>query len=98
VNVVFSGTREDATAELALDSAATLRALLQSRPDNEVTVVGPAKCPIERIKSRWRWHLMLKSRSAAQLTRVSRYLAARLPVPARGQLRVVVDRDPVSLL
>jgi primosomal protein N' (replication factor Y) len=63
-----------------------------------VTLVGSAKCPIERIKNRWRWHLMLKSGNAPQLTRVCRYVAERLPVPKAGQLRVVVDRDPVSLL
>jgi primosomal protein N' (replication factor Y) (superfamily II helicase) len=98
VNVVFSGTREEETATLALRSADRLRRALEKQTDNAVTLVGPAKCPIERIKNRWRWHLMLKSAHAGQLTRVARYIAQRLPVPARSGLRVVVDRDPVSLL
>ncbi|TMG80596.1 MAG: primosomal protein N' [Betaproteobacteria bacterium] len=98
VNVVFSGQHEEQTMELAMSSAEKLRVMLQRRPEWEVAIVGPAKCPIERIKNRWRWHLMLKSAHSAQLTRVSRYLAERLPVPSRGRLRVIVDRDPVSLL
>ena len=100
VNVVFSGTREEETMQLAIDAADRLRAMLAKRPEFDVTLVGPAKCPIERIKNRWRSHFMLKSEHVAQLTRVSRYIAERLPVPASGggQLRVVVDRDPVSLL
>ncbi|HJQ20011.1 MAG TPA: primosomal protein N' [Gemmatimonadaceae bacterium] len=98
VNVVFSGTREEDTADLAIAAADRIRALLGKRPEFEVTIVGPAKCPIERIKNRWRWHLMLKSRRAAQLTRVARHLAERVPVAGKGQLRITVDRDPVSLL
>jgi primosomal protein N' (replication factor Y) (superfamily II helicase) len=98
VNVVFSGHREEETMQLAVDSAERLRAMLAKQPGSDVTIIGPAKCPIERIKNRWRWHFMLKSANARQLTKVARYLAERLPVPGKGQLRVVVDRDPVSLL
>src|SRR5688572_14827164 len=98
VNVVFSGTREKDTMQLAMDSADRLRGMLGKYPDVEVTIVGPSKCPIERIKNRWRWHFMLKARNSTQLTRVCRYLAERLPVPSKAQLRLVVDRDPVSLL
>ncbi|HEU4994061.1 MAG TPA: primosomal protein N' [Gemmatimonadaceae bacterium] len=97
-NVVFSGTREEDTARLATETADRLRALLERKGDPDITIVGPSKCPIERIKNRWRWHFMLKSRNAAQLTRVARYIAERIPVPSKGQLRIVVDRDPVSLL
>jgi primosomal protein N' (replication factor Y) len=98
VNVIFSGLREEETMQLAIDAADRLRAMLAKRPEFEVTIIGPSKCPIERIKNRWRSHFMLKSEQAAHLTRVARYIAEKLPVPASGQLRVVVDRDPISLL
>jgi hypothetical protein len=32
------------------------------------------------------------------MTRVAGYVAERCPVPADSELRLVVDRDPVSLL
>jgi primosomal protein N' (replication factor Y) len=98
INVVFSGLREEDTMRLAESAAERIAALVAKRSDVSVTVVGPAKCPIERIKNRWRWHLMLKSNHAQSLTRVGRFLATRLDVPSKGQLRIVVDRDPVSLL
>ena len=82
---------------LALDAAADVRAGV-SAGASDIAVIGPAKCPIERIKNRWRWHLMLKSDQPAQLSRVARWVAQRLPVPSQGDLRVVVDRDPISLL
>ena len=58
-------------------------------------VLGPAPCPLARIKDRWRWHVLLKGRRQV-LGRVVRYAARRLP---RGDgVRVAIDRDPVSLL
>jgi primosomal protein N' (replication factor Y) (superfamily II helicase) len=97
INVVCSGPRESEVMKLAESAAEALRGKLAERGDNTVTIVGPAKCPIERIKNRWRWHFMLKSSALASLQRAGRFLA-RMPVPAKGQMRVVVDRDPVSLL
>ena len=60
------------------------------------SVLGPAPCPIERIRERWRWHLLVKAPDDARLTRLVGYVAARAPVPAGA--RLVVDRDPASLL
>ena len=97
-NVVFSGVHEEQTMQLATETAERLQGMLAKRPEFAVSVVGPAKCPIERIKNRWRWHLMLKSDNPSQLTRVARYIAVRQPPPGPGQLRIVVDRDPVALL
>ena len=84
--------------QFAMQAAERVRRLASREGMESVTMVGPAKCPVERIKNRWRWHLMLKSSQPAALTRVGRHLAERLEVPSRGQLRIVVDRDPVSLL
>ncbi|MFL5480736.1 MAG: primosomal protein N' [Gemmatimonadaceae bacterium] len=97
-NIVFSGTVEDSTAKLAIHAGEWLRELIATRAGDEVTVVGPAPCPIERIKSRWRWHVLLKSAHPGELTRVSRYFMERFEVPTTAQLRVTLDRDPVALL
>jgi len=97
-NVIFSGVSEQATADLALDAADWLRKLLSSQAIAEVTLVGPAPCPVDRIKKRWRWHLLLKSQRASALSKVGRYFLERFPVPSSHALRVAFDRDPVSLL
>jgi primosomal protein N' (replication factor Y) (superfamily II helicase) len=98
VNIVFSGSIEDSTAKLAIHAGEWLRELIATRAGDDVIVVGPAPCPIERIKRRWRWHVLLKSEHPAELTRVSRYFMERFEVPGRAQLRVTLDRDPVALL
>ncbi|HMG70586.1 MAG TPA: primosomal protein N' [Gemmatimonadaceae bacterium] len=97
-NIVFSGLVEDSTARLAIHAGEWLRELIATRAGDEVTVVGPAPCPIERIKNRWRWHILLKSAHPGELTRVSRYFMERFEVPTTAQLRVTLDRDPVALL
>jgi primosomal protein N' (replication factor Y) len=97
-NIVFSGLVEDSVAKLAIHAGEWLRELIATRAGDEVTVVGPAPCPIERIKNRWRWHLLLKSVHPGELTRVSRYFMERFDVPTTAQLRVTLDRDPVALL
>ena len=58
-------------------------------------VLGPAPCPLTRIKARWRWHVLVKG-PVEEIGRVVRYAAPRLET--QGKARVVLDRDPVSLL
>lgn len=97
-NVVVSGTVEQATADLAEQAAEWLRELVRRRAAGRLQVIGAAPCAVERIKQRWRWHLLLRSDDSALLGKVARYFLERFPVPKTAQLRVSVDRDPVSLL
>ena len=97
-NIVFSGTTEAATANLAAAAVTWLHALLRKRPMAGITIVGPAPCPVERIKNRWRWHALVKAEHPAELTRLGRYFVERFPVPKTGDLRLTFDRDPVALL
>lgn len=95
-NVVVSGAGERRVADAALALCAWLRRLFRARPHASVDLLGPAPCPIERVRGRWRWHMLLRSSDAVRLTRVCGYLAHR--APGQAGTRVVVDRDPVSLL
>ena len=97
-NVVLSGTQEEATARLATRTAAWLHRLLAARPSLGVTVIGPAPCPVERVKNRWRWHVVIKAARAQDLGQVSRYLVERFEIPKQFGLRMTLDRDPVALL
>jgi primosomal protein N' (replication factor Y) len=97
-NVVMSGTQEEATARLATKAAAWLHRLIVRGDVAGVTVIGPAPCPVERVKQRWRWHVLIKAERPGELGRVARYLVERFEVPKQFGLRVTVDRDPVALL
>lgn len=97
-NVVVSGVHQAAVAEATAAAAEWVMQLVRKQALRDLVLVGPAPCPIDRIKDRWRWHFLLKSSSPKLMTRVARYVAERCPVPTDSELRLVVDRDPVSLL
>ncbi|HET6762794.1 MAG TPA: primosomal protein N', partial [Longimicrobiaceae bacterium] len=99
VNLVVSGLTEAATNEGALRMEAWLRELLESRRVEDVGMIGPAPCPIDRIRGRWRWHLILRSASAKRLGQVAHALFTRFDLGGgKADLRLAIDRDPVALL
>ncbi|CAA9344587.1 MAG: Helicase PriA essential for oriC/DnaA-independent DNA replication [uncultured Gemmatimonadetes bacterium] len=99
VNVVLSGLEEPATQELAVQASEWLAGLLSSRGLKEVALVGPAPCPIDRIRNRWRWHFLLRSENSKLLGEVARYFYERFDPPkSKADLRIALDRDPVALL
>jgi primosomal protein N' (replication factor Y) len=98
VNLVVSSTDEARTVDAAVELDGWVRGLVAARAPQAVEIVGPAPAPLARVKRRWRWHLVLRSADASLLGRVIRYVAQRAPHLSQGAVRVVIDRDPVSLL
>jgi primosomal protein N' (replication factor Y) len=96
-NIVVSGLDEQAVAACAATATDWL-IKANERFDLGVTVLGPAPSPLERIKNRWRWHVVLKTDQPARLTRLLRGFLGGFDVPAAHDMRVIADRDPVSLL
>jgi primosomal protein N' (replication factor Y) len=94
VNLVCSGPDEREVGRRAAWLADWCTALVEKH-HLPIIMLGPAPCPLVRIKDRWRWHVLLKGPSES-LGRVVRYAARRLK--REGKTRVVIDRDPVSLL
>jgi primosomal protein N' (replication factor Y) (superfamily II helicase) len=99
VNVVVSGLDEAGTQQATEAATQWIQGLIGARGLVDVEVVGPAPCPIEKIRDRWRWHFLLRSRNASAIGRVSRYFGERFRLPSgRHDLRIAIDRDPVALL
>ncbi len=92
VRFVVSGTDHAWTADLAERVAAWLRRASSARLDGMLTVLGPAPCPLMRLKGKWRWHVLTKAAEPRVLGRVVRAWRAK------SHRAVMVDRDPVSLL
>lgn len=92
VRFVVSTGDHARTAELAEQVAAWLRRASKERLDGALTVLGPAPCPLMRLKGKWRWHVLVKAAEPRVLGRVVRAWRAK------AHRAVTVDRDPVSLL
>jgi primosomal protein N' (replication factor Y) len=99
-NIVFSGTDESETVAVAERGAESLKSLIAKKGVEGVHVIGPAPCAIGRIKARWRWHVLLRARKSSEMSRVLQYFATHFTAEgkAAADLRLVIDRDPVSLL
>jgi primosomal protein N' (replication factor Y) len=95
-NVVVSGPDEQRVADEAARAAHWARTAA-ARHGLDVSVVGPAPCPIERVKRRWRWHFYLRAEDGRALARVGRRLAESFH-PSDRAVRLILDRDPVALL
>jgi primosomal protein N' (replication factor Y) len=94
VRFVVTGGEQDSapTAALAERVAGWLRRVSAVRLEGALTVLGPAPCPITRLRGRWRWHVLVKSTQPRALGRVVRAWRAK------AHRAVTVDRDPVALL
>jgi primosomal protein N' (replication factor Y) len=85
--------------ELARAEAAAQRAKEKLAPmagEMGVELLGPAPCPIERVRGRFRHQLLLKCRDVANLTRVVAWSRDR--VAQSSPVRITLDVDPSSLL
>ena len=93
--LVASGPDRDAVLRRAIELAEWSEQVA-ARSSRRLIVLGPAPCPVERIRGEWRVHCLLKGDArdvAAWVRTVGPRLAGR-----RGDVRLSVDRDPVSLL
>ena len=64
--------------------------------DDDLTVLGPAPCPLGRLKNRYRWHLLLKARDGDVLR--SKIRAAFSQLHPTERTGITIDIDPMSLL
>jgi len=94
---VLSATSEHLVADAAVAVGEWLGEVITARR-LPVEIVGPAPAPLARIQGRWRWHLLLRSPEPPRLGALLRYAARRAPHARGGAVRLILDRDPVSLL
>ncbi len=93
--VVASGPDRDEVQRRILEFTAWSERAI-ARSGRALIVLGPAACPVERIRNEWRMHLLIKGDDralGAWVRTVGPRLSAR-----RGNVRLTLDRDPVSLL
>jgi primosomal protein N' (replication factor Y) len=98
VNLRLDGPKLTEVETKAKGLAAALRDL-QSRNAKfaeQVQVLGPAPAPIERLRNRYRWQLLLRSKQSSTLLSFARH--ARELVPRSRRMRLHIDVDPNSML
>jgi primosomal protein N' (replication factor Y) (superfamily II helicase) len=94
INLKISGTREAEVQRVA----GLIAELCRSWPEKGIEVLGPAPAPIDRIRDRYRWQVLLKGRQSSQLHAMCRKVLENQSSFARGDIRIAVDVDPESMM
>jgi primosomal protein N' (replication factor Y) (superfamily II helicase) len=94
VNVKISGSNEGQVQGSAMQVAQLGRKIAQK----EVDVLGPAPSPIDRIRDRYRWQILLKGQNASVLRQICLAILEHYPKLTRGDIRVSIDVDPENMM
>ncbi|MBW7997611.1 MAG: primosomal protein N' [Candidatus Glassbacteria bacterium] len=99
LNVIISGRDEPTVKFFADRTAEQLLGYLGKRSIKEkITVLGPAPCPLEKLRGRYRYHLILKSEDSAPIGTIGSWISRNARPPSKGNCRLTLDRDPLSLM
>jgi primosomal protein N' (replication factor Y) len=87
-----------------LQSSAIAKELIDTssldKPNKSLpSIIGPAPAPHEKLRNRYRWHILVKSQSARFLSLLaSNLLAWHTKNKGKNDLRLTTDIDPVEML
>ncbi len=92
INLVLSGNDADKVARSANEVAATLNRVVQ-----DAEVLGPAPCPLARLRGKTRFQILLKAEKRLPLHRMLQHVTGKAsPVPSG--VRMNIDIDPIDML
>jgi primosomal protein N' (replication factor Y) len=93
LRIIISAADRSEALQVATAVAHTIQTRLSQRG---VTSLGPAPAPIEKVRTLWRYHILLKSRSAGELQNVMKLL--KQVHTSSERVRVAFDLDPHDML
>ena len=98
INLRIDGPKADEVEKRAKSLAARLRQLQtqETKYNSGIEVLGPAAAPIEKLRNRYRWQLLLKGKNSPTLLEFAGHARRLLPELPGGRLHI--DVDPYSML
>src|SRR5438552_659711 len=98
VNLRLDGQDGAAVERAARELAGRMRRRAPELGLGEESVVGPAPPPLERVRGRWRWQILLRSGDVRALRTLAAAARSALPGATLAPVRLVIDVDPYSML
>ncbi len=88
-----------AEAELPMQLLQQIKVLIEEKLTASgvtLNILGPTPAPIQRIKTHWRWHLLIKAPTGKDIQHVVKLI--RHAKIKSSKVRLIMDRDPQDLL
>jgi primosomal protein N' (replication factor Y) len=96
VKIEFSGKNENEVAKAACEFSELLSPVLSA---TQIEVLGPAPAVIAKLKGNFRYHLLLKQKNGARLTKpVYRSLQMQFQKHWRNKVKLDIDVDTQSIM
>ncbi len=94
INIRISGSSEAQVQKAAME----LAGLCRREAGGAVEILGPAPAPIDRIRDRYRWQVLLKGKDATVLHSLCNHIREQQAGLSRGDIRMALDVDPESMM
>lgn len=96
LNLTFRGKNEEKVTEAAQSLWKAASDLETAGQYDDIEIFSPSPCLVERKAQYYRYHVLLRSSSAALLLRFTHELMALYKVPS--SVYIEIDMDPISLM
>lgn len=101
IQIKISGKNKQKTEKFVQKTADALHVLVTAFKEdqqNQVQVLGPIEAPIQRISSRFRWQILIKSLSAMLINQLAKSLMEHPALQSKSSISLGVDVDPYFLM
>ncbi|HHW12346.1 MAG TPA: primosomal protein N' [Firmicutes bacterium] len=100
IRVLFSGPDQHAVVKAAQKWTSLLQMALAklALPPATMEIIGPQPALIEKIKNKFRWHTLLKTKELVLAERLLPRVVQALNRERRQGVRIIIDENPYSVL
>ncbi len=101
IQLKISGTIREKAKQFAHKTAQVLTALIETKNEEEkkqIQMLGPIEAPIQKISSRFRWQILVKSPSASLINRLVKAMLQDPALGSKAGISLAVDVDPYFLM
>jgi len=100
IQLKISGSNFAKVKAYAATVADILKILLENEENqkNMVQILGPIEAPIQKISSRFRWQILVKSPSSSLVNRLVKSMMGHPKLNPKSGISLMVDVDPYSLM
>jgi len=98
ISLRLDGPKMEEVEKQAKSWTAKLRELQaqEAKAREQIEILGPAPAPIEKLRNRYRWQILLKGKQSSTLIEFAK--RARQFAPQGRNTRLHIDVDPYSML